>query len=197
LAYRTCFGGSVTFSKPLKITTLLLNSRFAKKVAISDFKEQSEQYKFGTETFTNTYAYLECCWEAHELFKIITISNPCSARCPSAMVHPSEMYQLCLIAGLGGQGASQLEPSLLTQRELLLDVASQHNMVGVIVTAARDWADGRYSKTGCSLPFIFRVCTKGFHFAYSPPITKIAYKNFRNCLRTKILKFCYLEILHF
>jgi hypothetical protein len=69
-------------------------------------------------------------------------------------VQPSELYQLCLLAGLAGGGASYLEPSLLAQRELLLNVALEHNMVGLIVGAARDWADGRYSKAGCSLRFL-------------------------------------------
>jgi len=44
-------------------------------------------------------------------------------------VQPSELYQLCLLAGLGGPAANYLEPSLLTQRELLLNVAIEHNMV--------------------------------------------------------------------
>lgn len=73
---------------------------------------------------------------------------------PAALVQPSELYQLCLMAGLGGQTANYLEPSLLAQRELLLNVALEHNMVGLIVAAARDWADGRYSKSGCSLRFL-------------------------------------------
>ena len=41
-----------------------------------------------------------------------------------------------------------LEPSLLAQRELLLNVALEYNMVGLIVAAVRDWADGKYSKVG-------------------------------------------------
>jgi hypothetical protein len=81
---------------------------------------------------------------------------PAAASRPAALVQPTELYQLCLMAGLGGQHhpATFFEPSLLAQREVLLNVALEHNMVGVIVAAARDWADGRYSKAGCSLRFL-------------------------------------------
>jgi hypothetical protein len=45
-------------------------------------------------------------------------------------VQPSELYHLCLMAGLGGgPSPNYLEPSLLAQRELLLNVALEHNMV--------------------------------------------------------------------
>ena len=39
-----------------------------------------------------------------------------------------------------------MEPSLLSQRELLLNIALEYNMVGLIVAAVRDWSDGKYSK---------------------------------------------------
>ncbi len=52
-----------------------------------------------------------------------------SASRPSALVQPSELYHLCLMAGLGGPSPNFLEPSLLAQRELLLNVALEHNMV--------------------------------------------------------------------
>ncbi len=45
-------------------------------------------------------------------------------------MQPSELYHLCLMAGLGGgPSPNYLEPSLLAQRELLLNVALEHNMV--------------------------------------------------------------------
>ena len=71
---------------------------------------------------------------------------------PSSLVQPSELYQFCLLSGLAT--GPQLEPSLLTQRKVLLTVALEQSMVGVVVAAVRDWADGRYSKAGCSLKFL-------------------------------------------
>jgi len=71
---------------------------------------------------------------------------------PSSLVQPSELYQFCLLSGLAT--GPQLEPSLLTQRKTLLTVALEQSMVGVVVAAIRDWADGRYSKAGCSLKFL-------------------------------------------
>jgi len=71
---------------------------------------------------------------------------------PSSLVQPSELYQFCLLSGLAT--GPQLEPSLLTQRKVLLTVVLEQSMVGVIVAAVRDWADGRYSKAGCSLKFL-------------------------------------------
>lgn len=47
-----------------------------------------------------------------------------------------------------------MEPSLLTQRELLLNIALEYNMVGLIVGAVRSWSDGKYSKAGCTLKFM-------------------------------------------
>ena len=60
------------------------------------------------------------------------------------------------MAGLASGNA--LEPSLVSQRELLLDVALEYNMVGLIVAAVRDWADGKYTKAGCTLRYMSDLC---------------------------------------
>ena len=61
----------------------------------------------------------------------------------SVLVKPTQMYQICLMTGLAG---GNMEPSLLLQREVLMNIALEHNMVGLIVSAVFDWADGKYSK---------------------------------------------------
>ena len=70
----------------------------------------------------------------------------------SPVVQPSELYQFCLLAGLSSGLA--MEHSLLAQRCSLLTVALVHSMVGVMVAAARDWVDGKFSKAGCTLRFL-------------------------------------------
>ena len=50
------------------------------------------------------------------------------------------------ISCLSCMQGSQMEPSAVAQRELLLNVLLHYNMVGVIVATIRDWADGKYSK---------------------------------------------------
>ena len=48
----------------------------------------------------------------------------------------------------------QLEPSLLEQRRHLLDVALEQSLVNIIITAVREWSDGKYAKVGCNLQFL-------------------------------------------
>jgi hypothetical protein len=44
------------------------------------------------------------------------------------------------MAGLGGPSPNYLEPSLLTQRELLLNVALEHNMVRLDALSLREYS---------------------------------------------------------
>ena len=69
-----------------------------------------------------------------------------------SLVRPSELYQFCLMSGL--VVGPQLEPSLLEQRRHLLDVALEQSLVNIIITAVREWSDGKYSKVGCNLQFL-------------------------------------------
>ena len=69
-----------------------------------------------------------------------------------SLVRPSELYQFCLMSGL--VTGHQLEPSLLEQRRHLLDVALEQSLVNIIITAVREWSDGKYSKVGCNLQFL-------------------------------------------
>ena len=69
-----------------------------------------------------------------------------------SLVQPSELYQFCLMSGL--VVGPQLEPSLLQQRRHLLDVALEQSLVNIIISAVREWSDGRYSKVGCNLKFL-------------------------------------------
>ena len=71
---------------------------------------------------------------------------------PGSLVSPTQLYQFCLHAGLAP--GPTFDPSLLGQRRALLSVALEHSMVGMVVAAARDWADGSLAKAGCSLKFL-------------------------------------------
>ena len=63
----------------------------------------------------------------------------------AALVQPAELYQLVVAAGMmpDHQAGGAVTTSTTDMREALLTVALEHNMVGVVVAAARDWADGR------------------------------------------------------
>ena len=68
----------------------------------------------------------------------------------AALVQPAELYQLVVAAGMLPEGRGAVATSTADMREALLTVALEHNMVGVVVAAARDWADGRLAFTNSS-----------------------------------------------
>ena len=66
--------------------------------------------------------------------------------CLHILYHVGVSCLLHSISCLSCMQGSQMEPSAVAQRELLLNVLLHYNMVGVIVATIRDWADGKYSK---------------------------------------------------
>ena len=82
----------------------------------------------------------------------------------SALVTPSQLFQLCILAGLidpqQQQQQQQQQPRHLAeaethhQRTALLTVALENHLVSLLTGCIAHWRDGKYGHAGCTLKFL-------------------------------------------
>ncbi|XP_052284768.1 protein ELYS-like isoform X2 [Dreissena polymorpha] len=75
---------------------------------------------------------------------------------PSILVQPQELYSMCIHVGLLPRPVSvaSVNPSLSSQRESMISVALEYNLVAFIKACIVQWATGEYDYQGCTLKFV-------------------------------------------
>ncbi|ROT67431.1 Protein ELYS [Penaeus vannamei] len=84
---------------------------------------------------------------------------------PSAVVSPGEAHAMCTFSGLIPQEnhLTTTGSSMVLEREALLNVALDQQLVSLLVQCVAEFAEGRFTNLGCSLPSLLdwawsRVC---------------------------------------
>ncbi|XP_069945568.1 protein ELYS isoform X3 [Cherax quadricarinatus] len=74
---------------------------------------------------------------------------------PSAIVSPEESYAMCVFAGLVSPDVhptTTTGSSMVIEREALLNVALDQQLVSLLVQCVAEFSEGRFTNLGCSLP---------------------------------------------
>ncbi|XP_068200188.1 protein ELYS-like isoform X2 [Palaemon carinicauda] len=84
---------------------------------------------------------------------------------PSAIVNPEAAYSMCLFSGLIAHDSPPSSgSSMMLEREALLTVALDEQLVSFLLQCVNEFAEGRFTNLGCSLPSLLewswsRVCS--------------------------------------
>ncbi|XP_076032240.1 uncharacterized protein LOC143020018 isoform X2 [Oratosquilla oratoria] len=72
---------------------------------------------------------------------------------PVTVVSPSQAYKLCILAGLipNDTDSPTATKSLIKEREMVLKIALDHQLVCFLVNCVEEFAEGRFTHLGCSL----------------------------------------------
>ncbi|XP_018577451.1 protein ELYS isoform X2 [Anoplophora glabripennis] len=76
---------------------------------------------------------------------------------PLCLIRPSDVYRQIVTLGLTplfAEASSHVPVSTEMQREIILNVALEHQLLGWLCKCASEWANGSFSSAGCSLDFL-------------------------------------------
>ncbi|KAK4321740.1 hypothetical protein Pmani_007480 [Petrolisthes manimaculis] len=76
------------------------------------------------------------------------------AQGPSAIVNPEDAYARCVFAGLllTDSVSRSSSSAMVSEREALLNVALDQQLVSLLVQCVSEFSEGRFTSLGCSLP---------------------------------------------
>ncbi|KAJ8920901.1 hypothetical protein NQ315_015694 [Exocentrus adspersus] len=83
--------------------------------------------------------------------------NQIEAAGPLCLIRPSEVFRQIVSLGLTPlftEASLHIPVSTDTQREVILNVALEHQLLGWLCKSASEWANGSFSSAGCSLDFL-------------------------------------------
>ncbi|KDR14054.1 Protein ELYS [Zootermopsis nevadensis] len=78
---------------------------------------------------------------------------------PSALMYPTKLFHHCIAIGLKPvymEVSSTFNCPLTEQREFLLSVALEYQLLGFLSRCAAEWVDGSQSAMGCTLPALLK-----------------------------------------